>query len=243
MQESQTPPETSSTPASPQRDSGSSMSMLLDEAILSRHSSRLYTPKPVPREILEAALELAAHSPSNSNTQAWRLFIVTGAALKRLTSALMKEASQGAAPNVPGLPEEFRKYRSELGKQVYGEGWQIPREDAEARRAAVLRNFEFFGAPVGVVVCMSDSLPGRAAFSVGMYVQTFLLGLTERGVDSCVEVSISGYPDVVRREVGIPEDMRVLCGISIGYEDKSAGVNKVRSGREVVEKTAFWVDE
>ncbi|KAI0142749.1 Nitroreductase-like protein [Xylariaceae sp. FL1272] len=212
MQESQTPPENSSTTPSPEQDKMSAVSMLLDEAILSRHSSRLYTSKPVPREILETALELATHSPSNSNTQAWRLFIVTGAALKRLTSAL-------------------------------GEGWQIPREDAEARKAAVLRNFEFSRAAVGVVVCMSDSLPGRAAFSVRMYVQTFLLGLTERGVGSCVEVSISGYTDVVKREVGIPEHMPVLCGISIGYEDKSVGVNHVRSGREFVEKIAAWVDE
>ncbi|KAI0485237.1 Nitroreductase-like protein [Xylariaceae sp. FL0804] len=224
--------------------SSSSHMMMLDEAILARHSTRLYIPdKPVPRELLESALELATHSPSNSNTQAWRLYIVQGAALDRLKAALVEEAGKGAAPNIPGLPADFKPYRSELGKLVYGEGWGIPRDDHEARKRAVLRNFDFFGAPVGVIVCMSGALPGRAAFSVGMYVQTFLLALTERGVGSCVQVSIAGYPDLVRREVGIPDGMWVLCGLALGYEDAAAGVNRVRAGRDVVDRTTHWVDE
>ncbi|KAI1342503.1 Nitroreductase-like protein [Xylariaceae sp. FL0016] len=111
------------------QDRRSSVHMLLDEAILSRHSTRLYLPKPVPRELLNACLELATHAPSNSNTQAWRVYIVQDTALDRLKGALTTVASSGAAPNIPGLPDTFRHYRSELGKQVYGEGWQIPRED------------------------------------------------------------------------------------------------------------------
>ncbi|KAI1330792.1 oxidoreductase [Xylariaceae sp. FL0255] len=217
--------------------------MPLDAAILTRHSTRLYKADPVPRSIIEHSLELATHSPSNSNTQAWRMFIVTGAALDRLKSALVHEASLGSEPNIPGLPAQFRPYRSELGKLVYGEGYQIARDDKEGRKAAVLRNFEFFGAPVGVIVCMSAELHGHAALSVGMYVQTFLLALTERAVGSCVEVSISGYPEVVRREVGIPNDMQVLCGIAIGYEDSGAVVNHIRSGREEFAKTTVFVDQ
>ncbi|TGJ75393.1 hypothetical protein E0Z10_g10996, partial [Xylaria hypoxylon] len=73
-------------PAPAPRSRRSSTQMLLDEAILARHSTRLYLPEEVPRALLERALKLAAHSPSNTNTQAWRLFIVTGEALTRLKS-------------------------------------------------------------------------------------------------------------------------------------------------------------
>ncbi|RYC55887.1 hypothetical protein CHU98_g10326 [Xylaria longipes] len=81
------------------------------------------------------------------------------------------------------------------------------------------------------------------AFSVGMYVQTFLLALTELGVGSCVEISVAGYPDVVRREVGIAEDLRVLVAVAVGFEDGEAGVNQIRIARDGVDKTTVWVDE
>ncbi|KAI1874450.1 hypothetical protein JX265_004658 [Neoarthrinium moseri] len=217
--------------------------MLLDEAIVTRHSTRLFLPKEVPKSVLEKALKLAAHSPSNSNTQAWRLYIVTGKALDRLTTALKQEASSGAAPNIPPLPEQFKPWRSELGKLIYGEGWGIPRDDAEARRHATLRNFEFFGAPVGVIVCMSKQLPGVSAMSVGMYLQTFLLALTDLGVGSCVQVSIAGYRDLVREKVGISDDLEILCGVSIGYEDEEMNVNKVRIGRMSVDDTTVFVQD
>ncbi|KAF3017075.1 hypothetical protein E8E14_006634 [Neopestalotiopsis sp. 37M] len=218
-------------------------SMLLDEAIISRHSTRLFKSQPVPDDVLRSALELATHAPSNSNTQAWRLYIVTGSALDRLKGALYKEASSGGAPNIPPLPEQFRASRSELGRKIYGDGWGIPREDAEARKNAVLRNFEFFGGPVGIIVCMSKQLPGVAAMSIGMYLQTFLLGLTEQGIGSCVQVSIAGYRDVVRQAVGVADDLEILCGVAVGYENDEFNVNKVRIGRFGVEDTTVFVKD
>ncbi|KAK6066466.1 hypothetical protein SCUP515_10652 [Seiridium cupressi] len=178
--------------------------MLLDEAIVTRHSTRLFLPKP---------------------------------------AALKTTVSSGAAPNIPALPEKFRHSRSELGRLIYGDGWGIQRGDSEAQRKAVLRNFEFFGAPVGVIVCMSKELPGVAAMSVGMYLQTFLLALTELGVGSCVQVSIAGYRDLVRKELGVAEDLEILCGVSVGYEDADFNVNKVRIGRYGVEDTTVFVKD
>ncbi|KAK2606470.1 hypothetical protein QQS21_003163 [Conoideocrella luteorostrata] len=217
--------------------------MPFDEAVISRHSTRLFLPKPIPDDVFNSALQLAAHSPSNSNTQAWRLYVVTGAALQRLKAALTGVASSGVAPNILPLPEEFRPWRSELGKAVYGDGWGIPREDTEARQKAVLHNYDFFGAPVGIIVCMSKKLPGFAAMSVGMYLQTLLLAFTDRGLGSCVQVSIAGYKDVVREQVGIADDLEILCGVSVGYEDTEANVNRVRLRRIGVGETTVFVTE
>ena len=216
--------------------------ILLDEAILTRHSTRLFLPKPVPQEVIQNALQLAMHSPSNSNTQVWRLYVVTGPALERLKSNLVEAASTAPPHHSTPLPDEFRPFRSELGKSIYGEGWGIPRGDDEARKEAVLKNYEFFGAPVGIIVCMSKKLSSVAAFSVGMYLQTLLLALTEAGVGSCVQVSIAGYRDVVRQTVGLADDVDVLCGVAVGYEDEAANVNKVRIGRSAVDETTTFVD-
>ncbi|KAI0967615.1 oxidoreductase [Xylaria arbuscula] len=228
------------TTTPPAKTRSSSAQMLLSEAILTRHSSRLYLPQPVPQEILTHALTLAAHAPSNTNTQAWRLFVVTGSALSRLKTSLVAAATT-TEPNLPPLPASFDEYRSALGRQVFGVGWGIPHDDHEARRAAVLRNYDFFGAPAAVIVCMSAELEGVEAFSVGMYLQTFLLALTEAGVGSCVEISVAGYSDVVKKEVGIPEDLVVLCGVAVGFEDGMAGVNRIRAGRDEVAQTTVWV--
>ncbi|RYP83738.1 hypothetical protein DL769_001312 [Monosporascus sp. CRB-8-3] len=220
--------------------------MQLEEAIKTRHSSRQFLPdKEVPRAVLERALQLATHAPSNSNTQAWRLFVVRGEALTRLRTALYDHA---AAPDAPPpaateLPPALEVHRSELGAMVYGELLGLARSDAVGRRKAALRNYRFFDAPVGVIACMSADLRGQAALCVGMYLQTLLLTLTEAGVGSCVQIAIAGYPDVVRREVGIPTDLEILCGISVGYEDKTAAINRGRIGREPVERTTVWVEE
>jgi hypothetical protein len=45
------------------------------------------------------------------------------------------------------------------------------------------------------------------------------LALTERGLGSCVEVSISGYPEIVRAQLAIPTELSILCGLAIGYPD------------------------
>ena len=64
-----------------------------------------------------------------------------------------------------------------------------------------------------------------------MFLQTLVLALTERGLDSCVQVSTALYPDVVREELDIPADLTVLCGLCIGYADPSFAANGVRTPR------------
>ncbi|KIK53363.1 hypothetical protein GYMLUDRAFT_179095 [Collybiopsis luxurians FD-317 M1] len=217
--------------------------MTFDETVLIRHSTRRFLPQPVPKHIFQHALSLATHAPSNSNIQPWRLYLLSGAAADRLKTALVAEASSGAEPLIPPLPDDFKHFRSELGKQVYGEGLGIERDDIEGRRAAVLRNFDFFGAPTAAIVCMNHMLSKADAVSVGMYLQTFLLSLTESQVGSCVEVSVAGYPDVVRKCLSIPEDMDIICGIAIGYEDESMAVNRLRSRRVSVEDTTVILED
>ena len=75
-----------------------------------------------------------------------------------------------------------------------------------------MRNYDFFGAPVGLVLCMHKRLPGVEALSIGMYLQTFVLALADQGVASCVQVAIAEYPDVVRTAIGIPDELDILCG-------------------------------
>ena len=197
--------------------------------------------KPVPRELLYEALTLAMRAPSNSNIQPWRVYLATGVRRDRLAAALAAEV-RAHPPTAMGIPDSFAGLRRELGGLIYG-AMGVARDDAAGRWAAQLRNWDFFGAPVVGVVCMHRDLGLPDALGVGMYLQTLLLALTERDVGSCVQVSIALYPDVVRREMGIPEDLEVLCGVSIGYPDPAFPANNLDIPRNPVERHVVLVSD
>jgi nitroreductase len=192
--------------------------MNLDDAIKQRYSSRNFLPKPVPRELLDEALALAQRAPSNSNIQPWHVTFVSGLARDRLSAALLAEAKKKPPQGTMSLPEQFQKNRFELGAQIYG-AMGVGRDDKAGRMAYVLRNWEFFHAPVAGFVFLHKDLGLADAAGVGMFLQNFLLALTERGIGSCVQVSLAGYPDIVRNQLSVPAELKLLCGMSIGYAD------------------------
>ena len=213
----------------------------LDKVVRERRSTRLFLrDKPVSRELLEDALSLAMRAPSNSNVQPWRVFIASGPRRDRLVEALLEEAAV-ELPVTTGLPETFLPLRRELGALVYG-SMGIARHDADARRLAQLRNWEFFRAPVGAAVCMHRDLGLVDALGVGMFLQTFVLALTERGLGSCVQVSIAEYPEIVRAHLDIPDDLTVLCGLAIGYPDPAFPANSLTVPRNPVDTNVVFLD-
>jgi nitroreductase len=213
----------------------------LDKAILERHSTRMFLPhQPVPRELVVEALSLAQQAPSNSNIQPWHVVFASGACRDRLVAALVDEAKR-RPPNIPPLPETFQHYRRELGAQVYG-AMGISSQDKVGHDAAVLRNWEFFRAPLAAVICMHRDLGPPDALSVGMFLQTLLLAFTERGLGSCCEVSIAGYPEIVRAQLAIPAELSILCGLAVGHPDPDFAGNKLLVTRDPISKNVVFLD-
>ncbi|OBG23727.1 nitroreductase [Mycobacterium sp. 852002-51057_SCH5723018] len=214
----------------------------LEEVIRQRHSIRMFLPdRPVPRELVDEALELAICAPSNSNVQPWHVFFASGAARERLVAALLEAALSGP-PKIPPLPAAFAHYRSETGAVVYG-SMGIARDDLAARRTAVLRNWEFFRAPLAGIVCMHHELGLVDSVGVGMFLQTLVLALTARGLGTCVQASIMGYPDVIREQLGVPAEFTILCGLAVGYADPDFRANHIRVGRQPIEQNAVFLDD
>jgi nitroreductase len=213
----------------------------LEQATNDRRSVRMFLPdKQVPSELVDQAPELAIRAPSNSNVQPWHLRLVSGAARDRLVTALLDEATT-KPPVVPELPELFAHLRRELGAKVYG-SMGITRDDTEGRRIAVLRNWEFFRAPLAGIVCMHRDLHYVDSLGVGMFLQTFLLALTARGLGTCVQVSIAGYPEIVREQLNISDEYAILCGLAIGYPDPTFPANNLRTERNPIDDNVVFHD-
>ena len=213
----------------------------LERVVQQRHSIRMFLrDKPVPRNLIDEALALAMRAPSNSNIQPWRLFFATGPRRDRLVEALLERASAGV-PATMGIPESFAPLRREVGALVYG-SMGIARNDAEARRIAQLRNWEFFRAPLAGVVCMHRDLGLVDSLGVGMFLQTLVLALTERGLGTCVQVSIAHFPDVLREQLDIPDELRPLCGLAVGYPDPEFPANQLRVPRNPVDENVVFLE-
>lgn len=215
----------------------------LDQTIKYRHSTRKFLSQPVPRVLLDEALVLAQLAPSNSNTQPWRIIFAEGVRRDHLQEALLKQAKlTPPTSSVAPLPEALQHHRQELGMQVYG-SMGITRDDQVGRQLAVLRNYEFFGAPTVGIVCMHQDLGFVDALGVGMYLQTLVLCLNARGIGTCVQVSLAAYPEIIRNELKIPPELLIICGLAVGYSDPDFPANHLHISRDPVEKNVSFLDK
>ena len=209
--------------------------LTVDQAILQRRSVRGFLPDEVPQSTLDEVFGIAQHAPSNCNVQPWLPHVVSGAALVRLRAALVNAGEQGA-PVAPDWPADskfngvYRARQVDAAVQLYG-AMGVERTDLVGRRAAFLRNLEFFGAPHVAFIFMPHPFDTREAADIGMYAQTLMLALTARGIASCAQGALGLYPGVVRDVLGLPDTQRLLFGVSFGFEDHADKANAARVGR------------
>ena len=95
--------------------------MLLNEAILSRHSTRSFRPDPVDRALLFTLADAAQQAPSASNLQAWRFLFITDPQLKEKVD-LFSPGLSGKPPVILVVCSDMEKASRKGGKnsEVYG---------------------------------------------------------------------------------------------------------------------------
>ncbi|MBR1194566.1 nitroreductase [Bradyrhizobium sp. AUGA SZCCT0240] len=209
--------------------------MSIDQAIRRRRSVRGFLPDEVPEATLREVFELAQWSPSNCNVQPWTPHVVSGEALKRLREALVA-AGMRDEPIRPDWPADgkftgiYRERQVDAAQKLYG-AMGVERSDVVGRKMAYIRNHAFFDAPHAVLIFMPAPFDTREAADIGMYAQTLMLALTARGIASCAQGALGLFPEIIREQLGIPANYKLLFGVSFGYEDRSIKANAARVGR------------
>ncbi len=215
------------------------------DAIKNRKSVRKFLDKSVDRKILFEVLDAARWSPSGANCQPWRVEIVTGKTKQRITEAILRAKKEGfmEPPDMDYYPEvwknPYKERRFKCGLALYS-ALGIERGDAEARKQAWFRNYEFFGAPVGVLLFMPRVLGTGFLVDMGIFIQSFVLACMDKGLATCIQASLAEYPTLVKEILKVPDDFKMVCGISVGYEDSSDPVNNFRTTRVDVEEFTRW---
>ncbi len=211
--------------------------MNVRDAVVSRYSCRAFLPTPIPENTLREIVELAARAPSAGNMQPWRIDVIAGKkveALKDLLRPRMGELPRGEGTEYTIYPPEmnatFRKRRFEVGELLY-KSIDVPREDKPARYRQFARNFEFFGAPVGIFFSIDRAL-GPAQFSdMGGLIQTVMLLARDYGLSACAQQAWASWPKTVSAFLELPDNVMLFSGMALGYADETAPINSWRAPR------------
>lgn len=218
-------------------------SVSVEAALWSRRSVRAFLPTAVTRSEVERLLALAARSASNSNSQPWQVHVLMGEAKSALTKALLHALdNEGREPDneyryqlrPDDWPEPYKTRRREFGERLYGETLKIAATDSVKRLIHHRRNYDFFGAPVGIFVTVSRSTMGGGLIDAGLFLQSLMLAARGRGLDTCAQASFIDFYPVLRRHMSIPEDHIIVCGLSLGYADVEHRLNGISTPREAV---------
>ena len=217
-------------------------------AARTRRSIRAYKSDPVPGAIVREIVALGRHAPSGSNIQPWRVHVLTGATLRRVGSAIQ----QAFVNDEPGHKRDYDYYTDPVYEPYLARrrqcGWGlysllgIGRGDREKSKTYRATNYNFFGAPVGLIFTIDRKLEKGSWLDYGMFLQTIMLAARARGLHTCPEAAIASYPDIVRRELGIANEWVVICGMAMGYADPGALINTFQPPRIEVDEYAVFLD-
>jgi nitroreductase len=178
--------------------------------------------------------------------QPWKVHVVLGDVKAGLQAELV------AAFHDPNCPEDaeydyypprwwepYTARRRKVGWNLYGL-LGIARRDVAAMRRQHARNFMFFGAPVGLFFTIERKLTSGSWLDAGMFMQNVMTAARAQGLHTCPQAAFTPYHRIIRRHLSIPEDEILLCGMSLGYEDKTKPENVLRTEREPLERFAFF---
>jgi nitroreductase len=222
------------------------VSMKLDEGVVaaidSRRSVRAFLPDPVDDATLESIFEHACRAPSGSNIQPWKAYVLTGGIKERLSRAILEVYRD---PEADRLHEEEHAYypktwaspfierRRTLGLGLYSL-LGLTREDKAGMKAQMGRNFEFFGAPVGIMFTTDRLMERGSWLDYGMFIQNVMLMARAYGLDTCPQAAFNRYHRIIAEQLRLPENETFVCGMSLGYADMSKPENQLASEREPV---------
>jgi nitroreductase len=222
----------------------------VDQAITSRRSIRAYLPTPVPRQTIEEILAVAARAPSGTNTQPWKVYVLTGAARQRLSASICAAHDDPAqraqhTEEYAYYPTEWRSPYVDRRRKV---GWDlysllgIGKADKARMHAQHARNYAFFDAPVGLIFTIDRVMQQGSWLDYGMFLQSVMVAARARGLDTCPQAAFTQFHRIISEELPLPPEEMVVCGMALGHADPKAVENTLVTEREPVAGFARFME-
>lgn len=198
---------------------------LLDEWVKNRRSARHFTAEPVPAEIIDNAIAIAAQAPSGYSLQPWRFLIVTEPDLRRrLQCAAHNQPKIGEAPVMIiafGQREGWRENADEIFRKRAARLGLDANSVAQTKRTAA-----DFITSLSPIVWLNRQV--MIAFTV------LMLAIEAQGWDTAPMEGFDGA--AVREAFELPADAEVVALLAVG---RALPPDPPHLGRLPVSRIAF----
>jgi len=224
---------------------------VVDHAITTRQSIRAFLPTPVPRDTIAEILSIAARAPSGTNTQPWKVAVLTGAAKIRLSAAIVqvyddselrRQHTEEYAYYPTQWVEPYLGRRRKIGWDLYGL-LGIGKTDKDRMHAQHGRNYTFFDAPVGMIFTIDRIMEQGSWLDYGMFLENIMIAARARGLDTCPQAAFTQFHRVIKEQLNLSDNEMVVCGMSLGYADMSRVENTLQTEREPIAGFARFLEE
>ena len=226
----------------------------VDDAICSRHSVRAFLDTPIETQVIKDILAVASRAPSGTNTQPWKVYVVTGQKRAELISRVC--SAQIELYQNPELAAQYKETfayypetwispfidrRRENGWGLYGL-LGIQKTEREKMAAQQLRNFQLFDAPVALCFTVNKIMGIGAKMDISMMIQNVMVAAKARGLDTCPQAAWNHFHAIVLDVLDAPENEDLVCTVALGYADPNHIVNTFITPREPVENFTVFVE-
>ena len=220
------------------------------DAIKERKSVRAFKPGAVSKDLLKQIIEQAQRAPSWANTQPWEFAVVTGAKLKAIQEAFVKRGPQDMqnSQSEVARPYDFPEpYISRIKAMQTNENRARAKESPDFN-AMFAMNARHYGAPCCIYLLINKNFVYQekgvnvwSLYDSGSAVQNIMLLAVANGLGTIAQAMAVVYPDIIRKELGIPEEKVIALGIAIGYPDWTQPINQEHRGRVSLDEiTKFY---
>ena len=218
----------------------------VDAAIKSRRSIRAFLPTTIPDATVREILDVASRAPSGTNTQPWKVHVLTGDARRRLSDAILAAYNDPAervqhAEEYDYYPQEwvspYIDRRRKIGWDLYGL-LEIGKTDKDKMHAQHGRNYVYYDAPVGFIFTLDRVMAQGSWLDYGMFLENIMVAARGRGLDTCPQAAFTQFHRVIKRELGLGDHEMVVCGMALGVADPEAVANRLTTQRATVDEFA-----
>ena len=216
------------------------------ECIKSRQSIRGFKPDPVPRELLLQIIDTARYSPSYKNTQPWEVIILSAEKKQGLSNLLLDLLDKNTPP-CPDLiePSSWPQTQQNRIRQLYekrSKATGLNLTDPAIIKKSRMANFRFYNAPHALYFYQDASLSNWSLVDIGMFIQSVMLAAKALGLGSVPQAFAVDYAAQVKTFLSIPENKRLIVGMSMGYPDMDLPINQLRTDRADTDELIQWIE-
>ena len=209
------------------------------DAVTSRQSIRAFLDLAPDLKTVSNILESAARAPSQGNTQPWQVRVLTGNSKQQLSQSIVGELTLNPKAKRTGAYEYYPLERFSpwvdrrdwVGQQLY-DSLGIARRDVDGRRQQMNKNYDFFGAPVGLIFSIDRRMQQGSWLDYGMYLQSVMLLAKEYNLDTCPIGAFILFEDLVAQHCKFEPTETIVCGMALGYKDAEKAENQFLTDRD-----------